>query len=173
MSYPTLIWSGIAAQLRWEGTAEEERILYVAMTRARDQLILTGHSSHIDRDWQRWTSRLNPAQAKSYFDWVMPAALAPFGGKADADYARPGAAWQDAVWQVRIAKAVPAGTVEAGAYDGEPRLEALWRRLDRHACPVLAGRTVILAVCLSPGCPDSGQVFRIRSQAAISGTAQR
>lgn len=125
MSYPTLIWSGIAAQLRWEGTAEEERILYVAMTRARDQLILTGHSSHIDRDWQRWTSRLNPAQAKSYFDWVMPAALAPFGAKADADYARPGAAWQDAVWQVRIAKAVPAGTVEEGAYDGEPRLEAL------------------------------------------------
>lgn len=125
MSYPTLIWSGIAAQLRWEGTAEEERILYVAMTRARDQLILTGHSSHIDRDWQRWTSRLNPAQAKSYFDWVMPAALAPFGAKADADYARPGAAWQDAIWQVRIARAVPAGTVEEGAYDGEPRLEAL------------------------------------------------
>lgn len=135
MSYPTLIWSGIAAQLRWEGTAEEERILYVAMTRARDQLILTGHSSHIDRDWQRWTSRLNPAQAKSYFDWVMPAALAPFGAKADADYARPDAAWQDAVWQVRIAKAVPAGTVEEGAYDGEPRLEAL-RRGDLTGTPV-------------------------------------
>lgn len=135
MSYPTLIWSGIAAQLRWEGTAEEERILYVAMTRARDQLILTGHSSHIDRDWQRWTSRLNPAQAKSYFDWVMPAALAPFGAKADADYARPGAAWQDAVWQVRIAKAVPAGTVEEGAYDGEPRLEAL-RRGDLTGTPI-------------------------------------
>lgn len=135
MSYPTLIWSGIAAQLRWEGTAEEERILYVAMTRARDQLIMTGHSSHIDRDWQRWTSRLNPAQAKSYFDWVMPAALAPFGAKADADYARPGAAWQDAVWQVRIAKAVPAGTVEEGAYDGEPRLEAL-RRGDLTGTPV-------------------------------------
>ena len=135
ISYPTLIWSGIAAQLRWEGTAEEERILYVAMTRARDQLILTGHSSHIDRDWQRWTSRLNPAQAKSYFDWVMPAALAPFGAKADADYARPGAAWQDAVWQVRIARAVPAGTVEEGAYDGEPRLEAL-RRGDLTGTPV-------------------------------------
>ena len=135
MSYPTLIWSGIAAQLRWEGTAEEERILYVAMTRARDQLILTGHSSHIDRDWQRWTSRLNPAQAKSYFDWVMPAALAPFGAKADADYARPGAAWQDAVWQVRIARALPAGTVEEGAYDEEPRLEAL-RRGDLTGTPV-------------------------------------
>lgn len=135
MSYPTLIWSGIAAQLRWEGTAEEERILYVAMTRARDQLILTGHSSHIDRDWQRWTSRLNPAQAKSYFDWVMPAALAPFGAKADADYARPGAAWQDAIWQVRIARAVPAGTVEEGAYDGEPRLEAL-RHGDLTGTPV-------------------------------------
>lgn len=135
ISYPTLIWSGIAAQLRWEGTAEEERILYVAMTRARDQLILTGHSSHIDRDWQRWTSHLNPAQAKSYFDWVMPAALAPFGAKADADYARPGAAWQDAVWQVRIAKAVPAGTVEEGAYDGEPRLEAM-RRGDLTGTPV-------------------------------------
>ncbi|WP_302419945.1 helicase-exonuclease AddAB subunit AddA [Megasphaera sp.] len=127
MSYPTLIWSGIAAQLRWEGTAEEERILYVAMTRARDQLILTGHSSHIDRDWQRWTSRLNPAQAKSYFDWVMPAALAPFGGKADADYARPGAAWQDTVWQVRIAYATAAAAVEEGVCASEPRLENLRR----------------------------------------------
>lgn len=137
MSYPTLIWSGIAAQLRWEGTAEEERILYVAMTRARDQLILTGHSSHIDRDWQRWTSRLNPAQAKSYFDWVMPAALAPFGGKADADYARPGAAWQDTVWQVRIAYATAAAAVEEGVCASEPRLENL-RRGDLTGTPVPA-----------------------------------
>ena len=60
------------------------------MTRARDQLILTGHSTHVADDWQRWTSRLNPAQAKSYFDWVMPVALDTFGARADTEYAGPG-----------------------------------------------------------------------------------
>lgn len=135
MSYPTLIWSGIAAQLRWEGTAEEERILYVAMTRARDQLILTGHCNRIDHDWQRWTSRLNPAQAKSYFDWIMPAALAPFGAQADAEYARPGATWQNDIWHLRIEPSVTAAAADESAGAGDPRLEAL-RRGDVTGTPV-------------------------------------
>ena len=53
MFYPTLIWSGIEAKLRWEGTAEEERVLYVAMTRP-DQLILIGHDSKAADHWARW-----------------------------------------------------------------------------------------------------------------------
>jgi ATP-dependent helicase/nuclease subunit A len=72
MFYPTFIWSGIAARLTWESTAEEERVLYVAMTRARDKLILTGHSRHLLKDWQRWQSHADPAQSHTYFDWVMP-----------------------------------------------------------------------------------------------------
>ena len=135
MSYPTLIWSGIAAQLRWEGTAEEERILYVAMTRARDQLILTGHSTHVADDWQRWTSRLNPAQAKSYFDWVMPAALDTFGARADTEYARPGAAWQGDIWDVHITPAGTAAAADDEACEQEPRLEAL-RRGDATGTPI-------------------------------------
>ena len=135
MSYPTLIWSGIAAQLRWEGTAEEERILYVAMTRARDQLILTGHSTHVADDWQRWTSRLNPAQAKSYFDWVMPAALDTFGARADTEHARPGAAWQGDIWDVHITLAGTAAAADDEACEQEPRLEAL-RRGDATGTPI-------------------------------------
>ena len=61
MAYPTLLWNGICAQIGWESTAEEERVLYVAMTRARDKLILTGHTSHLERDWQRWRGQVNPA----------------------------------------------------------------------------------------------------------------
>lgn len=76
MTYPTCIWNGIAAQLAFENTAEEERVLYVAMTRAREKLILVGHSSHGETDWQRWREGVDPSQAKSYFDWVMPVAAA-------------------------------------------------------------------------------------------------
>jgi ATP-dependent helicase/nuclease subunit A len=72
MFYPTFIWNGIRTQLDWEGKAEEQRILYVAMTRARDKLILTGHSSSIMGKWQRWVSDINPSRAVSYLDWVMP-----------------------------------------------------------------------------------------------------
>lgn len=76
MTYPTCIWNGIAAQLAFENTAEEERVLYVAMTRAREKLILVGHSNHGAADWQRWCDGVDPSQAKSYFDWVMPVAAA-------------------------------------------------------------------------------------------------
>ena len=41
VEYPTLARQGVALQLRRELLAEELRLLYVAMTRARDKLILT------------------------------------------------------------------------------------------------------------------------------------
>ncbi len=135
MSYPTLIWSGIAAQLRWEGTAEEERVLYVAMTRARDQLILTGHSSHPDRDWQRWTSRLDPTQAKSYFDWLMPVVLNAFGSRAGVDYAQSGASWQDDLWHLSLCLPPSAAPSDENLQAADSRLEAL-RRGDLTETPV-------------------------------------
>ena len=70
--YPTLIWSGISARLEWESIAEEERILYVAMTRAKDKLILTGHVADLTKQWVRWQGGVVPARAKNYLDWVMP-----------------------------------------------------------------------------------------------------
>lgn len=45
---PTLIRAAIAERQRLENIAEEERLLYVAMTRAREKLILTGMTKDAD-----------------------------------------------------------------------------------------------------------------------------
>ena len=127
MFYPTLIWSGIEAKLRWEGTAEEERILYVAMTRARDKLILIGHDSKAANHWQRWADGLDPAQGTSYFDWVMPTVLAHFGSRADAEAVCPGASWESDRWQLRIVAPEPVEGLTPEVLAGEPRLDDLRR----------------------------------------------
>lgn len=88
--WPTLYYKAIAETLRQESRAEEARLLYVAMTRARDKLIITGIKKDLDADLERWTIPLfegtaqdakKPlpsyliAGASSYLDWIMPAAL--------------------------------------------------------------------------------------------------
>lgn len=135
MFYPTLIWSGIEAKLRWEGTAEEERVLYVAMTRARDQLILIGHDSKAADHWARWADGLDPAQGNSYFDWVMPTVAAYFGHQVNAETIRAGAFWQGDRWQLRIVSSEPAPGLTEEVLAGEPRLEAL-RRGDMADTPI-------------------------------------
>ncbi|WP_292018308.1 helicase-exonuclease AddAB subunit AddA [Megasphaera sp. UBA4382] len=72
ISYPDFIWSGLREQLAWEGRAEEQRVLYVAMTRARDKLILTGTVKDMGKAWKHWQKEGSPSEGKSYLDWLMP-----------------------------------------------------------------------------------------------------
>ena len=83
--YATLSWQAVAAKIAAETKAEEMRILYVAMTRAREKLILVG--SLPAKSWEKraakWCrsagreEKALPAaevrQAISYLDWIMPA----------------------------------------------------------------------------------------------------
>ncbi len=48
--YPTISKSAIAAKMESDGLSEEMRVLYVAMTRARDRLIMTYASQSLDKD---------------------------------------------------------------------------------------------------------------------------
>ena len=55
--YPSVAWRAIALRTRQENLSEELRLLYVAMTRARDRLILlytssslAGHLTELARD---------------------------------------------------------------------------------------------------------------------------
>ena len=48
--YPTISKSAIAAKMESDGLSEEMRVLYVAMTRARDRLIMTYASQTLDKD---------------------------------------------------------------------------------------------------------------------------
>lgn len=80
---PTLLKRMIQKEVQKETTAEELRILYVAMTRAKEKLILTGTVTNPEARLSRcirlkgrkekalpYTSLV---KARSYFDWVIPA----------------------------------------------------------------------------------------------------
>ena len=81
--YQNLSRQAIIQQIVKEYKAEEMRILYVAMTRAREKLILTGTVRNMEKFAQYACSQLQTTtktlpdyfimQAKSYLDWLTPA----------------------------------------------------------------------------------------------------
>ncbi|WP_221563686.1 helicase-exonuclease AddAB subunit AddA [Alkalihalobacillus sp. TS-13] len=85
ISYPTLPQLAIQKRLRMEMVAEEMRILYVALTRAQEKLILLGAARDLDKQvtqWEHLVSRkgwllpdFERASAKSYLDWIGPAVI--------------------------------------------------------------------------------------------------
>ncbi|MGG4451796.1 helicase-exonuclease AddAB subunit AddA [Brevibacillus porteri] len=83
LRYPSLAALGIRQKLRRDMLAEEMRVLYVALTRAREKLILVGSSKDLAKsvtDWGRQddSERLSDEdliQAKGYLDWVGRAML--------------------------------------------------------------------------------------------------
>ncbi|NOV03504.1 helicase-exonuclease AddAB subunit AddA [Paenibacillus planticolens] len=85
VSYPTLPSLAIKRRMKLELLAEEMRVLYVALTRAREKLYLLGTVKSLEkllRGWGRHLSRsewylpdFELAKAKSYLDWVGPALL--------------------------------------------------------------------------------------------------
>lgn len=124
---PTGSWLGIAAQLRFESTAEEERVLYVGMTRARDKLILVGHSKYGQTDWERWCDGITPGQAKSYYDWVMPVACQAVDRDAmsAALQVRDDRQERGGLWEISIHSDTAPAAVTATTGEKDPRLEAL------------------------------------------------
>ncbi|WEG11960.1 helicase-exonuclease AddAB subunit AddA [Pullulanibacillus sp. KACC 23026] len=82
---PTLAHSAIKQQIERETIAEEMRVLYVALTRAREKLMLVGTVPDAEKALQKWRlSALErgwvlPAYYRSrgnrYLDWVGPAVL--------------------------------------------------------------------------------------------------
>ena len=66
-----------------EGMAEEIRILYVLLTRAKDRLILSGSSAHMEKQLRR--GRLSIRRALSPSNWLdilLPAVMTMPGGEA-------------------------------------------------------------------------------------------
>ncbi|NEW05192.1 helicase-exonuclease AddAB subunit AddA [Paenibacillus sp. SYP-B3998] len=85
VSYPTLPSLAIKRRMKLELLAEEMRVLYVALTRAREKLYLLGTVKSLDKLLRQWGRNLSRtawylpdfelAKAKSYLDWVGPALL--------------------------------------------------------------------------------------------------
>ncbi len=84
-SYRTLSKMALADAIRMEALAEELRVLYVALTRAKEKLILTGTVQDLEKALWKWAQAADSEgqtlplfrlrRAKNYFDWVMPAYL--------------------------------------------------------------------------------------------------
>lgn len=83
ISYPSLPQIAFSKKKKMELLAEEMRVLYVALTRAKEKLILIGAVKDIEKAKQKWSqiaghsnwllNEFDRAQAKSYLDWIGPA----------------------------------------------------------------------------------------------------
>lgn len=82
---PTLLKKVIQRQTAEENLGEELRVLYVAATRAKEKLILTGAQKGLEKQAAKWRMMARQrgqkfsfqalSQASSYLDWIMPALL--------------------------------------------------------------------------------------------------
>ncbi|MBU4533844.1 MAG: helicase-exonuclease AddAB subunit AddA [Eubacteriales bacterium] len=80
LRYPTLLKHCTRYRLRREALAEEMRVLYVAMTRARERLILVGSSKNLAKSAKAWCEGLprptwpledaDVVGARSFLDWI-------------------------------------------------------------------------------------------------------
>ena len=92
-TYDNIAWRSISEQIVAESKAEEMRILYVAMTRAREKLIITGmaKADSWEKKQKEWSKGLscdtvqlpakNIQQADSYLDWIAAAIVRHADGK--------------------------------------------------------------------------------------------
>lgn len=95
--YPTLARHAIAHQLNMETKAEEMRILYVALTRAREKLVLVGTVNKLAERAKAWCQAAGSAVrqlpdgllagAKTYLDWIGPALVRHAAGEKLRDLA--------------------------------------------------------------------------------------
>jgi len=85
ISYPTLPLAAMKKKMKIELLSEELRVLYVALTRAKEKLFLVGTLKDAGKtlsDWQNSMTNeewllpdFERAQAKSYLDWIGPALI--------------------------------------------------------------------------------------------------
>lgn len=130
VSHPTAAWHVVREKLRREQLSEEMRILYVAMTRARERLILTGSAGRLEQALFRWSHAAvgdgetlpGPvlAEAKSCLDWLMPVLAAhPDGEPLRRLAARSFPAVQTpgdrSRWEVHLHRSVGLDEAAAGA----------------------------------------------------------
>jgi ATP-dependent helicase/nuclease subunit A len=82
--YPSLVWTVVQNRLRQQALAEELRVLYVAMTRAKEHLILCGtcEDGQAEKWAGQWAGHVGPLptetvlEARTMLHWIGPAAAA-------------------------------------------------------------------------------------------------
>lgn len=82
---PTLLKKVIQKKVQTENLGEELRVLYVAMTRAREKLILTGYIKSLQELQRKEFTFYELLSAKNYINWVLPAVLNCMGRRPVID----------------------------------------------------------------------------------------
>ncbi|TWH46699.1 helicase-exonuclease AddAB subunit AddA [Sporomusa sp. KB1] len=147
--YPTPARWGIAHKLELETKAEEQRILYVALTRAREKLILVGSAKKLSQKCAAWCRAVGEPQAKlpvsqvikakSYLDWVGMAVARHTDGEAIRQYGEctdqpvTALAGQLSAWNIKIGKLADSKPL-AQASPADDALLAAVRRLEPVEC---------------------------------------
>src|SRR5690625_1978776 len=67
ITYPTLFYYAIREEKLRELLAEEMRVLYVALTRAKEKLVMVANVTGFGKKREKWERMLD------YSDWVLPA----------------------------------------------------------------------------------------------------
>ncbi len=150
LTYPSLAHSAIKKQLHLDLLSEELRILYVALTRAREKLVLVGSVHDLEKSAARWCQNIDCqgwslpdtdlASAKTYLDWICPSLARHPHGMPIRELARaeisPEKALDDPSDWVVCVPTVDRSLVEAhkSTEDNEQLLESV-----RHFRPVEVG----------------------------------
>ncbi|MGE5677928.1 MAG: helicase-exonuclease AddAB subunit AddA, partial [Pseudomonadota bacterium] len=113
--YPSIFKQALKYKIRLENLSEEMRILYVAFTRAKEKLIITGTVSDPASKAARWRGSTENAvkvpeydilKGKSYMDWICSALMRhPSGQLAEALGSEPYIGSQpgdSSKWAVRL-----------------------------------------------------------------------
>ena len=107
-----------------ENLGEEMRVLYVAMTRAKEKLILTGCVGNMEEQAAKWSqTAATPGEtlpyssltgASSYLDWVMPALMRhPDARMLALSLHIPYEEFDQSVWKKRMEKEKPVDKTDA------------------------------------------------------------
>ncbi len=83
-SRDTLSKIAIKSKKKKENLSEEMRVLYVALTRAKDKLILVGSVRDIEKRAEKWSkspSVYNLLTSNSYMDWICSSLFSHIDGK--------------------------------------------------------------------------------------------
>ena len=84
ISYPSIAKEALKTIINMENLSEEMRVLYVAFTRPKEKLIITGSIKDIDSSIKKWgedienigpVSEYQILKGKNFLDWIMPAVL--------------------------------------------------------------------------------------------------
>jgi ATP-dependent helicase/nuclease subunit A len=80
---PTIVKKAVSHKLRLAGLSEEQRILYVALTRAKEKLYVSGAVKNLQKSMAKWSEQAQRKELTytdivstgNYLDMIMPAAL--------------------------------------------------------------------------------------------------